>query len=312
MRQGIAVCFVRTRALLRAATRVDRVDPEPAARLVRDSGSRSSRPASCAATTRRTSSSSTSATRATTSSSCSSPAARAGTTTAAPAPTASAAPRTSTASRRSLQARRRSSRRSSTATLDEVPTTDWNFVYVPYCTGDVHTGNNVATYTERRRHEERRVPPRRPRTRCEEIVIVDRRQLHARAEAVRHRLLGRRRRLARQLPLPAQRHPVGREGLHARRLRPDVPVERLLGADAREDPQRVERRLDRRRPAARASRSTTWARSTPRSPTSSRTTGSRRRTSAATWTSRSTRTSASTTSRRRKRSCGCGTRTRSS
>ena len=32
-------------------------------------------------------------------------------------------------------------------TLDESPTTDWNYVYIPYCTGDVHTGNNVATYT---------------------------------------------------------------------------------------------------------------------------------------------------------------------
>ncbi len=29
---------------------------------------------------------------------------------------------------------------------DEVSTGDWNFVYVPYCTGDVHTGNNVAEY----------------------------------------------------------------------------------------------------------------------------------------------------------------------
>lgn len=27
-------------------------------------------------------------------------------------------------------------------------TADWNFIYVPYCTGDVHTGNAVATYTE--------------------------------------------------------------------------------------------------------------------------------------------------------------------
>jgi hypothetical protein len=31
---------------------------------------------------------------------------------------------------------------------EEVPTTDWNMVYIPYCTGDVHTGNNVATYTD--------------------------------------------------------------------------------------------------------------------------------------------------------------------
>jgi hypothetical protein len=31
---------------------------------------------------------------------------------------------------------------------EEMPTKDWNFVYVPYCTGDVHTGNNVATYTD--------------------------------------------------------------------------------------------------------------------------------------------------------------------
>jgi hypothetical protein len=31
---------------------------------------------------------------------------------------------------------------------ENMPTADWNFVYVPYCTGDVHTGNNVATYTE--------------------------------------------------------------------------------------------------------------------------------------------------------------------
>lgn len=30
---------------------------------------------------------------------------------------------------------------------DEVPTGDWNFVYIPYCTGDVHTGNNVSMYT---------------------------------------------------------------------------------------------------------------------------------------------------------------------
>jgi len=31
--------------------------------------------------------------------------------------------------------------------MEEMPTRDWNFIYVPYCTGDVHTGNNVATYT---------------------------------------------------------------------------------------------------------------------------------------------------------------------
>lgn len=28
------------------------------------------------------------------------------------------------------------------------PTASWNMVYVPYCTGDVHTGNNVITYTD--------------------------------------------------------------------------------------------------------------------------------------------------------------------
>ncbi len=28
------------------------------------------------------------------------------------------------------------------------PTSDWNLVYVPYCTGDVHTGNNVITYED--------------------------------------------------------------------------------------------------------------------------------------------------------------------
>ena len=28
------------------------------------------------------------------------------------------------------------------------PTTTWNYVYVPYCTGDVHTGNVDATYTD--------------------------------------------------------------------------------------------------------------------------------------------------------------------
>jgi len=28
------------------------------------------------------------------------------------------------------------------------PTRDWNLVYVPYCTGDVHTGNNVITYED--------------------------------------------------------------------------------------------------------------------------------------------------------------------
>jgi hypothetical protein len=28
------------------------------------------------------------------------------------------------------------------------PTASWNMVYVPYCTGDVHTGNNEITYTD--------------------------------------------------------------------------------------------------------------------------------------------------------------------
>lgn len=30
----------------------------------------------------------------------------------------------------------------------ESPTRDWNLVYVPYCTGDVHAGNRVATYAD--------------------------------------------------------------------------------------------------------------------------------------------------------------------
>jgi len=29
---------------------------------------------------------------------------------------------------------------------DTSPSRDWNMVYIPYCTGDVHTGNNVVTY----------------------------------------------------------------------------------------------------------------------------------------------------------------------
>jgi hypothetical protein len=29
---------------------------------------------------------------------------------------------------------------------DTNPSQDWNMIYVPYCTGDVHTGNRVATY----------------------------------------------------------------------------------------------------------------------------------------------------------------------
>jgi hypothetical protein len=33
-------------------------------------------------------------------------------------------------------------------TVDESPSKDWNMVYVPYCTGDVHTGNVVAEYTD--------------------------------------------------------------------------------------------------------------------------------------------------------------------
>lgn len=32
-------------------------------------------------------------------------------------------------------------------------TRDWNFVYVPYCTGDVHTGNAVTTYEDPRGEE---------------------------------------------------------------------------------------------------------------------------------------------------------------
>jgi len=31
---------------------------------------------------------------------------------------------------------------------DTNPSRDWNMVYVPYCTGDVHTGNNVVTYQD--------------------------------------------------------------------------------------------------------------------------------------------------------------------
>lgn len=31
---------------------------------------------------------------------------------------------------------------------DDNYTQDWNFVFVPYCTGDVHTGNNVVTYSD--------------------------------------------------------------------------------------------------------------------------------------------------------------------
>lgn len=31
---------------------------------------------------------------------------------------------------------------------DSVPTHDWNIVFVPYCTGDVHTGNNQITYVD--------------------------------------------------------------------------------------------------------------------------------------------------------------------
>lgn len=30
----------------------------------------------------------------------------------------------------------------------DLPTKDWNIVYMPYCTGDVHIGNNVVTYTD--------------------------------------------------------------------------------------------------------------------------------------------------------------------
>jgi len=29
---------------------------------------------------------------------------------------------------------------------DTNPSRDWNMIYVPYCTGDVHTGNNIVTY----------------------------------------------------------------------------------------------------------------------------------------------------------------------
>ena len=30
----------------------------------------------------------------------------------------------------------------------DLVTKDWNIVYMPYCTGDVHVGNNVATYVD--------------------------------------------------------------------------------------------------------------------------------------------------------------------
>ncbi|MCE9571636.1 MAG: pectinacetylesterase family protein [Deltaproteobacteria bacterium] len=31
---------------------------------------------------------------------------------------------------------------------DDNPAKNWNMIYVPYCTGDVHTGNNVVTYKD--------------------------------------------------------------------------------------------------------------------------------------------------------------------
>ena len=185
--------------------------------------------------------------------------------------TASAAPRTSTACQTTTTSSRRSSRRSSTAIDDDDPTTDWNYGLRPVLHGrrahrqqrrDLHRATAAPTG---------RVPPRRPRRRCEAITSWIDEQLHARAEAVRDRLLGRRRRLARQLPLPPQRHPRRREGLHARRLGPGVPVERLLGAAARRRSAAAWNVDSLGAPSCRpASRSTTWARSTPRSPTSSR------------------------------------------
>jgi hypothetical protein len=49
----------------------------------------------------------------------------------------------------------------------EGPTQDFNLVYVPYCTGDVHTGNNVMIVRgPRRRRGPARVPPQRPRPTC--------------------------------------------------------------------------------------------------------------------------------------------------
>src|SRR5690606_36319667 len=35
------------------------------------------------------------------------------------------------------------------------PVRDWSFVFVPYCTGDVHSGSNTATYTNPRSEERR-------------------------------------------------------------------------------------------------------------------------------------------------------------
>ena len=31
---------------------------------------------------------------------------------------------------------------------EDVRTSDWNFVFIPYCTGDIHAGNNVITYPD--------------------------------------------------------------------------------------------------------------------------------------------------------------------
>ena len=37
-------------------------------------------------------------------------------------------------------------------TLSDNPFRDANYVYVPYCTGDVHAGNNVPTYSGKKTH----------------------------------------------------------------------------------------------------------------------------------------------------------------
>ena len=95
---------------------------------------------------------------------------------------------------------------------------DATVVFVPYCTGDVHSGDAVTTYAPplpgRRRHH---LASRRARERAR-LPEAARRDLPGSTEARRLRLLGGRLRLARELPgVPAVL--AGREGVPRRRLR---------------------------------------------------------------------------------------------
>ena len=134
----------------------------------------------------------------------------------------------------------------------QVQTQSWNMVFLPYCTGDVHSGSKVAVYDDAYPATPR-VEYHRGQANVTAAAQWLRSHLGQPAEDAAHRLFRGRRRLDRHLSAGARHPPADRQRHPARRFRAAdagaaqrhehaVPV----AAAAREDPRRLGPRRARR------------------------------------------------------------------